>query len=132
MSKPYKPYIREVPKASWYLRQGRYVRYMAREVTCVFIGIYTFILLGGIDALSQGEEAYNGFIASLQSPLSVAFLILAFLFAVYHAISWFNVTPQAMPIQLGEDFLPGWIIIGAHYAGWAVITVVVLFLVGVL
>nr|VFJ57356.1 MAG: fumarate reductase subunit C [Candidatus Kentron sp. FM]VFJ57633.1 MAG: fumarate reductase subunit C [Candidatus Kentron sp. FM]VFK12174.1 MAG: fumarate reductase subunit C [Candidatus Kentron sp. FM] len=126
-----KPYIREVPKASWYLRQGRYVRYMAREVTCVFIGIYTFLLLAGVGALSKGPDAYQAFLDSLQSPLSVAFLIVAFLFAVYHAVAWFNVTPQAMPIQKGEDFLPGEIIIGAHYAIWAVATIVVLLLAGV-
>nr|VFK13686.1 MAG: fumarate reductase subunit C [Candidatus Kentron sp. LPFa] len=125
------PYIREIPKASWYLRQGRYVRYMAREVTCIFIGIYTFILLFGVGALSEGPDAYNAFIESLKSPLSVAFLILALLFAVYHAIAWFNVTDQAMPIQIGEDFLPGWIIVSAHYAGLVVVTIAVLFLVGV-
>jgi fumarate reductase subunit C len=126
-----KPYIREIPKTTWYLRQGRYVRYMAREVTCIFIGIYTFMLLAGIGALAKGEPAYNAFLASLQSPLSVAFLIVAFLFSVYHAIAWFNVTPQAMPIMMGEDFLPGGIIVGVHYAGWAVVTVLVLFLAGV-
>nr|VFK41322.1 MAG: fumarate reductase subunit C [Candidatus Kentron sp. TC] len=125
------PYIREIPKASWYLRQGRYVRYMAREVTCVFIGIYTFVLLFGVAALSEGPDAYNAFIESLKSPLSIAFLILALPFAVYHAMSWFNVTHQAMPIQIGEDFLPNWIIVGTHYAGWVVVTIAVLFLVGV-
>ncbi|VFM94934.1 MAG: fumarate reductase subunit C [Candidatus Kentron sp. G] len=126
-----KPYIREVPKASWYLRQGRYVRYMAREVTCVFIGIYTFLLLAGVGALSKGEGAYQTFLDSLQSPLSIAFLIVAFLFTVYHAVAWFNVTPQAMPVQVGENFLPGGIIVGAHYAIWAVATIAVLFLAGV-
>ena len=30
-----KPYVREIPKTSWFMRQGRYKRYMAREVTCV-------------------------------------------------------------------------------------------------
>nr|VFK35159.1 MAG: fumarate reductase subunit C [Candidatus Kentron sp. MB]VFK77162.1 MAG: fumarate reductase subunit C [Candidatus Kentron sp. MB] len=126
-----KPYIREVPKTSWYLRQGRYIRYMAREVTCVFIGIHAFIMLWGLYSLSQGEKAYNAFLVSLQSPPSVIFLLLAFLFAIYHSISWFNVTDQAMPVQVGDDFLPGGIIVGAHYAGWVVVTVVVLFLVGV-
>nr|VFK36595.1 MAG: fumarate reductase subunit C [Candidatus Kentron sp. SD]VFK39603.1 MAG: fumarate reductase subunit C [Candidatus Kentron sp. SD]VFK78075.1 MAG: fumarate reductase subunit C [Candidatus Kentron sp. SD] len=126
-----KPYIREVPKASWYLRQGRYVRYMAREVTCIFIGIYTFLLLAGVGALSKGEDAYSVFLQALQSPLSVAFLIVALLFSIYHAMAWFNVTPQAMPVQVGEDFLPGGIIVGAHYAIWAVVTIAVLFFAGV-
>nr|VFK00229.1 MAG: fumarate reductase subunit C [Candidatus Kentron sp. H]VFK00495.1 MAG: fumarate reductase subunit C [Candidatus Kentron sp. H]VFK04258.1 MAG: fumarate reductase subunit C [Candidatus Kentron sp. H] len=124
-----KPYIREIPKYSWYLRQGRYVRYMARELTSLFIGLHTFLLICGIGALSEGEVAYNEFLAVLGNPLYVAFLIVALLFAIYHSISWFNVTPQAMPIQKGEDFLPGGIIVGAHYGIWAVVTLVVLFLV---
>lgn len=125
-----KPYIRAVPKGSWYLRQGRYIRYMAREVTCAFIGAYTFMLLFGVKALSEGPDAYSAFIEALQSPLSIAFHVVVLLFAVYHSISWFNVTPQAMPIQIGEDFLPGGIIIGAHYLVWALVTLVVLFVAG--
>ena len=37
-----------------------------------------------------------------------------------------NVTPQAMPIQRGEEFVPGKIIVGAHYALWAVVSLIVL------
>jgi len=104
---------------------------MAREVTCVFIGIYTFIMLFGLRALSEGPEVYQSFLDSLGRPSSIAFLIVALLFAIYHATAWFNVTPQAMPVQVGEDFLPGGIIVGAHYAIWAVVTIAVLFLAGV-
>lgn len=126
-----KPYIRKVPKTSWYLRQGRYIRYMGREVTCIFIGIYTFVLIFGIKALSQGPDAYQAFLDGLQSPVSVVFHLLALAFAVYHATSWFNVTDQAMPVLMGDEFLPGGIIVGAHYAGWAIVSLVVLFLAGV-
>ncbi|MBT8420943.1 MAG: fumarate reductase subunit C [Gammaproteobacteria bacterium] len=125
------PYTREIPKYTWYLRQGRYVRYMAREVTSLFIGLHAFLLICGLGALSQGEVAYNEFLAVLESPFYVVFLIVALLFVIYHSIAWFNVTPQAMPVQVGEDFLPGGIIIGAHYGIWAVATIVVLFLAGV-
>ena len=51
--------------------------------------------------------------------------------AVYHAATWFNATQKAMPIQIGEDFVPGNLISGAHYAAWAVLSVVVLFVAGV-
>ncbi|NJM11039.1 MAG: hypothetical protein HC889_03255 [Synechococcaceae cyanobacterium SM1_2_3] len=33
-----KPYVREVSKFDWYFKHPRYMRYMAREVTCIFIG----------------------------------------------------------------------------------------------
>jgi fumarate reductase subunit C len=35
-----------------------------------------------------------------------------------------------MPVQVGENFLPGAVIIGAHYAAWLAVTLAVLFLAG--
>jgi fumarate reductase subunit C len=52
--------------------------------------------------------------------------------AVYHTVTWFNVTPKALPVQMGEAFVPQGAIAGAHYAGWAVLSVVILFVAGVL
>jgi len=51
---------------------------------------------------------------------------------VHNATSWFNVTPKALPVQLGEEFLPGKYIVGAHYAVWAIASVLVLYFAGVL
>ena len=41
------------------------------------------------------------------------------------------VLPKAMPVQIGEKFLPGSVIIGAHYAGWFIASLALLFLAGV-
>ena len=123
-----KPYVREVSKTTWFLQQTRYKRYMAREVTCIFIGAYTFLLIVSLARLSQGKEAFDVFVHALSSPLGVLFNLAVLVAAVYHSISWFNVTPQAMPIQRGEDFVPGNIIVGAHYAIWAVISLIILIL----
>ncbi|HRX59928.1 MAG TPA: fumarate reductase subunit C [Candidatus Competibacter sp.] len=121
-----KPYIREVPKTSWFFRQPRYMRYMAREVTSFFIGAYTLLLVVALKRLAQGPDAFLDFLNALHSPLGVLFNLAALVAAVYHSTSWFNVTPQAMPIQRGEEFVPGHIIVGAHYAVWAVVSLVVL------
>jgi fumarate reductase subunit C len=126
-----KPYVRPISKTSWYLSQPRYKRYMAREVTCIFIGIYTLILVVAIKRLSEGQAAYEAFLEGLKSPLSIVFHVLALVIALYHSTQWFNVTPQAMPVQRGEEFLPGSVIVGAHYGGWVVVSLVVLFLAGV-
>ena len=40
-----KPYIREMSKTNWFFSQPRYMRYMAREVTCIFILAYTLLLI---------------------------------------------------------------------------------------
>ena len=123
-----KPYVRPLSKTSWFLTQTRYKRYMAREVTCLFIFAYTFLLVWGLKRLSEGPDAFNAFVQALGSPLGVLFNLVLLIAAVYHSTSWFNVTPQAMPIQRGEEFVPGKIIVGAHYALWAVASLIVLVL----
>ena len=123
-----KPYVRPLSKTSWFLTQTRYKRYMAREVTCLFIFAYTFLLVWGLKRLSEGPDAFNAFVQALGSPLGVLFNLVVLIAAVYHSTSWFNVTPQAMPIQRGEEFVPGKIIVGAHYALWAVASLIVLVL----
>lgn len=125
-----KPYVREVPRFSWFFRQPRYLRYMAREVTCLFIGAYAVLLVVGLRRLAEGREAYEGFLQALTGPASLIFHLVVLVFALYHTTSWFNVTPKAMPVQVGEDFLPGGIIVGAHYAVWLVVSAALLFLAG--
>ena len=125
-----KPYVREVSRSWWWLAQYRYIRYMIRELTCVFIGTYTAVIVVGLMRLSQGQAAYDGFLDALRGPVGIAFHAVAFVFALYHTASWFNVTPKAMPLRMGERRVPGGAIIGAHYAGWLAVSAVVLFLAG--
>ena len=130
MSANGKPYVREVSRYGWFLRNPRYRRYMAREVTCVFIGLHALILLVAFKRLSEGREAWEAFLHNLTGPAGVVLQLVILAFAVYHSTSWFNVTPKAMPVQIGEQFLPGAVIVGAHYAAWLIATVAVLFLAG--
>ncbi len=124
------PLIREVPPSSWYFRHPRYLRYMSREITCIFIGAYCVLLVFALQALAGGKESYEAFLQALQSPLSIAFHVLALIAALYHATTWFNATQKAMPVQIGENFLPGSWISGAHYVVWAVLSAIVIVLAG--
>lgn len=124
------PLIREVPPSSWYFRHPRYLRYMSREITCIFIGAYCVLLVFALQALAAGKESYEAFLQALQSPLSIAFHVLALIAALYHATTWFNATQKAMPVQIGENFLPGSWISGAHYVVWAVLSAIVIVLAG--
>lgn len=126
-----KPLVRECPPTTWYFRQPRYLRYMSREITSIFIGAYCVLLVVGLHRLANGPEAWEGFLLALRSPDSIVFHLLALTAAFYHATTWFNATQKAMPIQIGEGFVPGNMISGAHYAAWAVLSVAILFLAGV-
>jgi fumarate reductase subunit C len=124
-----KPYVREMTYR-WIFRHPRYVRYMVREFSCLFIGAWTLMMVWGLKALSEGPAAWATFLELLKTPASIVFHVLTLAFAAYHSITWFNLTPKALPVQVGESFVPDAVIAGAHYAAWAVLSLVVLKLAG--
>jgi fumarate reductase subunit C len=124
-----RPYERAIT-SEWIFRHPRYLRYMVREFSCLFIGGWTLLMVWGLKALSEGPVAWTAFLELLKSPASIVFHLLALAFALYHSVTWFNLTPKALPVQLGEEFLPDWVISGAHFTAWAAVSVVLLYLVG--
>jgi fumarate reductase subunit C len=124
-----KPYVREMT-SEWIFRHPRYLRYMTREFSCLFIGGWTLLMVWGLKQLAEGPAAWAAFLECLKSPASIAFHVLALGFAVYHSITWFNLTPKALPLQVGEEFVPDAAISGAHFGAWAVLSLVVLYLAG--
>ena len=126
-----KPYLRKFP-TWWWLGQRRYTIYMIRELTCIFIGAYAVLIVIGLLRLSQGRSHYEAFLDALQSPFGMVFHLAALLFALFHTVTWFGVTPKAMPLHIGEKKVPSAAIIMAHYAGWIVVSAAVLFLARVL
>jgi len=126
-----RPLVHECPPTTWYFRQPRYLRYMSREITSIFVGAYCVLLVVGLQRLSAGPAAWDAFLLGLRSADSIVFHLLALIAAVYHAATWFNATHKAMPVQIGEDFVPGNVISGAHYVAWAVLSVVIFYLAGV-
>lgn len=125
-----RPYVREVSRTAWFFKRPRYMRYMAREVTCIFIGIYTMILLVGIARLSEGPAQWEAFLQALQTPMSIVFLLLALAFSLYNSFTWFNVAPKALPIQVGDQHWPDSVVAGGHYVVWVLLSLFVLFWAG--
>jgi fumarate reductase subunit C len=124
-----RPYLRKVER-SWWLSHPRYVSYMIRELTSLFVGLYCALLAVGLVRLSQGEAAWDGFVAAFSSPAGVAFQCLCLAFAAYHSVTWFALTPKAMPLRLKGEAVPGGVIVGAHYVAWAAVSIVVLIAAG--
>ena len=125
------PYLRPIT-SEWIFRHPRYVRYMVREFSCLFIGGWTLLMVWGLKQLAEGPAAWAAFLELLKSPASIVFHLLALAFAIYHSVTWFNLTPKALPLQVGEGFVPDWVIAGAHYVAWVVVSLSVLILGGAL
>jgi fumarate reductase subunit C len=103
---------------------------MAREFSCLFIGAWTLMMVWGLKQLAEGRASWEAFLEMLRSPWSIAFHCLALGFSLYHTVTWFNLTPKALPVQVGESFVPDAVIAGAHYAAWALLSLALLKLAG--
>jgi fumarate reductase subunit C len=125
-----RPYVRKVER-SWWLGHRRYIAYMVRELTSLFIGLYCAVLVVGLFRLVQGRAAWESFIATLSSPTGVLFQLVCLAFAAYHSVTWFALTPKAMPLVVRGEPIPAQAIVGAHYAVWAVVSLVVLIAAGI-
>ena len=118
-------YVR--PMQGWWRRDPFFVRYMVREVTALAVLVYAIILMFGVLRLSQGEAAFNGWLAALRSPGSILLhLVLLVSFAV-HAKSWFDIMPKTMAMMfVGGKRVEGATITRTGYAVTIVATVLVL------
>jgi fumarate reductase subunit C len=127
-----KPYERSLPATwwlrrspPWWLRRWPYFFFMLRELSSVFVAAYLVVFLVMIHRLSQGQDAYESFLATLKSPLAILFHVVALGFALLHTITWFNLTPKAIAIRRGEERVPAILVIAPNYVAWLVISAVI-------
>lgn len=116
---PYHPrWYRRRVSVWWWLQNPRYTGFVLRELTSVFVAFFAAVYLWQLRALVQGPEAYAQFLARLGSPFFLILDGVAFLFVLFHAVTWFNLAPKAMVVRLRGKRVPDWIVIGLNYAAW--------------
>lgn len=127
------PYVRPVSKTTWYMRNGRYRRYMLREVTCLLVAFYSALMIWGLAALADGSPvAWERFLAAQQNPVMIAVHASALIYyLVYMTFDWFKLAPKAMAVQVGDSKLPDRVIVLGHYAAWVAVTLLIFWLAGV-
>ena len=118
-------YVRSMD--GWWTKNPYFVRYMIREATAVMVALYSILLIIGLGCLAAGKDAFQGWLAALQNPIAVIFHVVALAAALYHMITWFNVSPKATPAMfIGKNPVPDLAITGAQYAIAAVLTLFIL------
>jgi fumarate reductase subunit C len=121
-------YRRRVP-VWWWTRKRTYFIFVMRELSSVFIAWFVVYLLRLISAVGDGPKAYADFLDWASSAWVVVLNVVALAFVVLHAITWFSLTPQAMAVRLRGRPVPASVIIASQYAGLAVASAVVFWLV---
>ena len=112
----------------WWTQQWRSFKFILRELSSLAVIYFVALLLWLLWSLGQGAESYATFLAWMEWPLMIAFNVIAFLFVLYHSITWFNLAPKAMVIKVGTMRIPDMMIAAANYTGWVVVSVVLFWL----
>ena len=113
----------------WWVHKRSYFLFVMRELSSLFVAWFVVYLLMFIAAVGGGEQEYEEFLDRASSPLLLAVNAVALAFLVLHTVTWFALTPQAMVLRLRGRQVPGIVIIAAQYAGLAVVSAFIYWLV---
>jgi fumarate reductase subunit C len=122
-----RPYRRKV-SLFWWTERRTYLIFILRELSSVFVAWAVAFLLFLVYAVGRGAESYRAFLNWAESPWVVTLNVVTLIFLVYHAVTWFNLTPQAMAVRLRGRRVPRSWIAGSAYLGWIVVSVFVAWL----
>jgi fumarate reductase subunit C len=119
-----KEYIRPM-RSNWWLQKRAYTLFMVRELTAVFIAGYSIFLIVLARWASHGIDSFTAFFEALKSPLSIILHLLVLAAAIYHSITWFNLTPRIMVFWRGEEKVSDTAIQAGNFILWVVVSAAV-------
>jgi fumarate reductase subunit C len=106
----------------WWLGRWPYVMFILRELSSVFVAWSVVYLLLLVRATARGPDSYREFLDWSGSPGLWLLNLVAFAFLTLHAVTWFNLAPQAMVVHMGRRRVPGLWIAASNYALWLAVS----------
>jgi len=106
----------------WWLSRRSYTAFVLRELSSVFVAWSVVFLLLMVRAVSQGPAEYERFLDWAASPWLLALNVVTLAFVLYHAITFVNLTPQAMVVKLGGRRVPPRVLAGSIYLVWLLVS----------
>ncbi len=106
----------------WWLQRGSYRAFILRELSSIFVAWFVIYLLMLVHAVSQGDASYQEFLSWSGTAGILLLNVVSLLFIVFHAITWFNLAPQAMVVRLKGKRIPGALIAASNYGAWVVVS----------
>ncbi|WP_158847778.1 fumarate reductase subunit C [Saccharothrix deserti] len=97
----------------WWLRRPSYFLFALRELSSVFVAWFVVYLLMLVSAISAGPEAYHRFL-DWSTGRVLVLNVVALLFVLLHAVTWFNLAPRAMVVP----HVPPVVVLVLHYLLW--------------
>jgi fumarate reductase subunit C len=109
----------------WWLRRRSYFLFALRELSCLFVAWFVVSLLLLVSSINAGNDRYQQFLSTSANPWMLLLNMIALLFVVLHAITWFSQTPQVIVVRMHGRRVPRKWIVMFIYLFWAVLSAVV-------
>jgi len=119
-----KPYY-ERPSSTWWLKRWPYRFFMLREISSVFIAGYGVLLVVLAMQVYRGPSHLADYVNFLDSPVMFVVHAVVLVFALLHTITFFNLTPKAMVVRIGEKKLSAVMMVTPIYVAWLVVSALV-------
>ncbi len=100
------PELRRRLSPGWWTANRHYAMYMVREWTSLFVAVYSLIFIYGLSLWATGSRA--NFLNFLKNPAIVGFSLVALVFTMYHAVTWFYLLGAISPIKIGRSKSKPW------------------------
>ena len=112
---------------TWFLGRRGYAFFMARELTSLFVGGYLVFLLVWLASLAGGRETFAAMVQTTRHPASAILHAIVLTAAIFHSVTWFNLSPKVSPVFVGENRAPDALVaIAMGYGPWAAVSGLVL------
>jgi len=121
----YKPKVRML----WWLSRRSYTLFVLRELSSVFVAWTVVYLLLLVRAVGRGPAEYQRFLDWSASPWLVALNVISLAFVLLHAITFVNLTPQAVVVKVRGRWIPGRLLAGSIYVTWLLVSAFLIWLV---
>ena len=108
----------------WWLTKWSYMKFVLRELSSIFVAWFVVLTLLQIRCLSQGPEAYARWQEWMRNPFLIAGNVVTLFFVLLHTVTWFNLAPRAMAVRVAGKRVPALLIAAANYLAWAVVSVI--------
>jgi len=97
------PEFRKQLTRGWWLANSHYTAYMIRELTSLFITVFSLLYIYQLSVLaSRNTASYASYLNLLKNPFMIGFSIIILAFSLYHSFTWFYLTGKVQPIKLGK------------------------------
>ena len=123
-----KALVRPIP-VLWWLRSRAYLLFMVREFTSVLIAAYLVVFLIFLQRIAAGPASYESYLRWLAQPAVLAFHLVALAAALYHSVTWLELTPMTVVIRIRGRRIPAPMIVAINVAAWVAICVLIVWLV---